>query len=426
MTARKPIYLNSTLGGLTEFSPTDTLSLAQYAATGIGGIAFDAGSNRLANLADPQNPQDAATKAYADNIAQGITFIPSVRAVATGNVTQSGLITVDGVQLVAGDRYLAIGQTNAVTNGVWVAATGAHTRPTGSGGTSDFTTGRNASGLTMAIREGQSFADLLYSCVTDNQPKIDTDAVQFTQIGSLGQVIAGSGLQKSTASGNTISALLASGSGLQFSSGAIDTLLNGSGGLSKSAAGLAVALNSNNTLAVDSQGIRTLGLPSLFTIAGSAVSSNVSAASLGTLTGGAASQADALHTHSNVLTARSTAETLSNGSTALLPSDAVVWSSTADTLARADASDGKAHLSLGIALTAIPANGSGVIVRRGIAAGVLTQASPGTAYYIQPGGGIGPTVPTAAGASVVRVGVAKNSSDLEVAISIVVVRAAAA
>lgn len=422
MTARKPIFLNSSFGGLSEFSATDSLIAAQYAATGLNGVAFDAGSNRLSNVADPQNPQDAATKSYADNIAQGITFIPSVRVVSTGNVTQSGLPTVDGVTLVAGDRILCIGQTNAVTNGVFLVAAGAWTRPSGAGGVSDFTTGRAASGLTMAIREGTNFADLLYSCITDGSPKIDTDAVQFTQIGSLGQVIAGNGLQKSTASGNTISAQLAFASGLQFTAGAIDTLLNASGGLSKNASGLAVALNSNNTLAVDAQGLRTLGLPSLFTVAGTATSSNVSAANLNTLTASSTSQADALHTHGNVLTARSTAETLSNGSAALAAGDAVVWSSTASTLARGDASTQTAPNVIGVAAAAISANGSGVIVRRGIASGVLSQATPGAPVYLNAGGGYTYTFPTAQGVSAVQLGTAVNAQDLDVNIRVIIVR----
>ena len=50
------------------------------------------------------------------------------RVVATGNVTLSGLRTIDGVAVVAGDRVLVAGQDEAAENGVYVAAAGTWTR----------------------------------------------------------------------------------------------------------------------------------------------------------------------------------------------------------------------------------------------------------------------------------------------------------
>ncbi|MGK3995084.1 hypothetical protein [Sorangium sp. So ce1024] len=51
-----------------------------------------------------------------------------VKVVAASNVTQSGLRTVDGVALAAGDEVLCVGQSNGAQNGVWVVATGAWVR----------------------------------------------------------------------------------------------------------------------------------------------------------------------------------------------------------------------------------------------------------------------------------------------------------
>ena len=51
------------------------------------------------------------------------------------------------------------------------------------------------------------------------------------------------------------------------------------------------------------------------------------------------------------------------------------------------------------------------IVYAGPAAGVLTGATAGSAYYLQATGGIGTAVP-GAGNRVVQVGVAKNATDL--------------
>jgi hypothetical protein len=41
----------------------------------------------------------------------------------------SGLLVIDGYQTVAGDRVLLTAQSTASQNGVWVAASGAWTRP---------------------------------------------------------------------------------------------------------------------------------------------------------------------------------------------------------------------------------------------------------------------------------------------------------
>ncbi|WP_437310012.1 hypothetical protein [Sorangium sp. So ce388] len=51
-----------------------------------------------------------------------------VKVVATSNVAQSGLQTVDGVALAAADEVLCVGQSSAAQNGIFVAATGTWTR----------------------------------------------------------------------------------------------------------------------------------------------------------------------------------------------------------------------------------------------------------------------------------------------------------
>lgn len=50
------------------------------------------------------------------------------RAATTGNITLSGLQTIDGVVLAAGDRVLVKNQTTGLQNGVYVADTGTWTR----------------------------------------------------------------------------------------------------------------------------------------------------------------------------------------------------------------------------------------------------------------------------------------------------------
>ena len=68
-----------------------------------------------------------------------------VRSVVTGNISANGLgsiTTVDGAQTpVAGDRYLLIGQTSSVNNGIYVASTSDWQRDVDFDGNNDITQG---------------------------------------------------------------------------------------------------------------------------------------------------------------------------------------------------------------------------------------------------------------------------------------------
>jgi hypothetical protein len=96
---------------------------ATAAAIAAGDLAL--GSHKLTGVADPTNPQDAATKAYVDAQSQGLDIKVSVRAATMANITLSGTQTIDGVSVVAGDRVLVKNQTSGSQNGIYVAASGA-------------------------------------------------------------------------------------------------------------------------------------------------------------------------------------------------------------------------------------------------------------------------------------------------------------
>lgn len=59
---------------------------------------------------------------------------PSVRVATTANITLSGLQTIDGVALVAGDRVLVKNQSTPSGNGIYVAATGSWSRASDTAG----------------------------------------------------------------------------------------------------------------------------------------------------------------------------------------------------------------------------------------------------------------------------------------------------
>lgn len=174
--------------------------LAKVPITPDGATAFTAaqsmGSQLLTNLATPIAATDAATKAYVDNVAQGLSPKQSVRVVATSNITLSGTQTIDGVALSVGDTVLCIAQTTGSQNGSYVVASGAWSR------TPDFADANDA------VRSpywfvGEGTVNAGNGWVMTTWPyTIGTTSLVFTQFTGAGEIIAGNGLQKS---GNTLS-----------------------------------------------------------------------------------------------------------------------------------------------------------------------------------------------------------------------------
>lgn len=116
----------------------------------------------------------------------------SCRVATTGNIVLSGLLTVDGVVLVAGDRVLVKAQTVGTENGIYVAAAGAWTRAT------DADDGAEIShGALVPVEEGTASGNSLWMVATDGTVTIGTTALAFERVGAdslpIGCVLAHSG-----------------------------------------------------------------------------------------------------------------------------------------------------------------------------------------------------------------------------------------
>lgn len=236
-----------------------------------------------------------------------------------------------------------------------------------------------------------------------------------------------------------------------------------SGGIQTTAAGVGIKINDTpDTLDVDANGLKVTGLPTAFKINDTAVSGNVTAPNLGTLTAGATSDAGALHSHQhsallnigtddhhpqlhtiashtdtvatgaqlNTLTAgaSSNADSLHthanvqaaeadrvandyNVDAAVGAGDPVYFTS-ADEVSKADAGAVASSHVIGVAETAQGSVGSpATIVTSGPCRGVLSGASVNQIYFLQSGGGIGTTMPSG-GNRIVVVGYAMNTTDL--------------
>jgi len=131
-------------------------------------------TNMITLLGSVTNPTDAATKSYVDSaVATGIVAKTPALVVSTTNVTISGLQTIDGVALSANDRVLLVGQTNPVENGLWLAQSGAWTRP------ADFANGTMAGQAYVLILSGATYEGSSWLCSTPTAV-IGTDPIQFS------------------------------------------------------------------------------------------------------------------------------------------------------------------------------------------------------------------------------------------------------
>jgi len=196
-------------------STVQAYRLSQFTAP---NAAVSFGSQRITNLADPTGAQDAATKNYVDGAVQsaaaGIDSKPSVRVVATSNITLSGTQTIDGVTLVAGDRVLPTAQTTASQNGPYVVAAGAWSRATDADQNGEITPG-----AFWYVEEGTTGAGTQWRCANTGTITIGTTSITINQFGATSGVTAGNGIN---VAGTTVSVKPVSGGRITVAAGGVD------------------------------------------------------------------------------------------------------------------------------------------------------------------------------------------------------------
>jgi hypothetical protein len=143
--------------------------------SGVSWSTFSFNGKVVTGVADPVDATDAATKAYVDASRGGFSLKDPARAGTTGNVTLSGLQTVDGIALADGDRVLVKDQTTGEENGIWVAATGVWARADDADEDSEV-----SSGMALWISEGDGNAGMRYVLTTPDPITVGTTPLVFT------------------------------------------------------------------------------------------------------------------------------------------------------------------------------------------------------------------------------------------------------
>ncbi|MBZ9807706.1 hypothetical protein [Mesorhizobium sp. ESP-6-2] len=117
----------------------------------------------------------------SDGLSSSTAIKGPCRVATTGNITFSGVQTIDGVSVVTGDRVLVKDQTTASQNGIYVADTGVWRRA------KDFSNNRDVrKGARVFVTDGTVAADTIWAVATDNPIVIGTSSISFINVSAIG------------------------------------------------------------------------------------------------------------------------------------------------------------------------------------------------------------------------------------------------
>jgi hypothetical protein len=192
--ANGQVWYNTSTGTFKVRASGVTLVLGRLDQISAPTSSVAMNSQRLTGLADPADPQDAATKNYVDNAIAGLDPKDSVRCATTASITLSGTQTIDGIALTGGERVLVKNQATASQNGIYVVAGGAWSRAT------DANAWNELISAFVWVEQGTTNADTGWVCTVDAGGSLGTTDVTFVQFNGGQAYLGGSGL---TLTGNT-------------------------------------------------------------------------------------------------------------------------------------------------------------------------------------------------------------------------------
>ena len=143
----------------------------------------------------PSAATDIVNKLYVDTVAQGLNPKAACKAGTLTNITLSGLQTIDGYSVLAGNRVLVKNQTATADNGIYVASASAWTRAT------DMDVWAEVPGAYTVVLNG-SQANTAWVSTSADTGTIGVTPITFVQFSGVSTYYAGTGL---TLASNTFS-----------------------------------------------------------------------------------------------------------------------------------------------------------------------------------------------------------------------------
>lgn len=233
----------STSGNISLTSSNNiSLSLGTGAITLNSTGGMNANGGKITNLAAPSAANDAARLVDVQSAAAGIDSKASVRVVSTTNVViaTGGLLTIDGVTLVANDRVLLKGQTTASENGVYVVAAGAWSRATDADATGEITPG-----AFWYVEEGATYGATQWRCGNTGTITLGSTAITIQQFGAASMYTASNGVQLV---GSNFSGVVVANSGLSVGASGFAVVNNANKSVELSASGVGVVVDPNGAV----------------------------------------------------------------------------------------------------------------------------------------------------------------------------------
>lgn len=136
----------------------------------------------------PVSGNDVVNKTYLDFFATGISWKQPVNCGTTTNITLSGLQTIDGVTVVAGDRVLVKSQSAPAQNGIYLASATAWSRAP------DADTWDELISAICFVESGSTLAGSAWYCTVQPGGTLNTTAVTWSNFSVAATYTAGTGL----------------------------------------------------------------------------------------------------------------------------------------------------------------------------------------------------------------------------------------
>ena len=184
----QPFYasVNPSQSGLNITN--STINSTTIGATTPSSAAFTTATVSTA----PVNGTDVVNKTYLEYFAAGISWKQPVLCATTTSITLSGLQTLDGVTVVAGDRVLVKNQGTASQNGIYLASATAWSRAPDADVWTDLIS------ALVFVETGSTLAGSAWYCSAQPGGTLGSTAVNWSNFSVAATYTAGTGLTLSS------------------------------------------------------------------------------------------------------------------------------------------------------------------------------------------------------------------------------------